>query len=104
MALTEFSEHQTQQMLQAVRGWLGRQQEAQGGQSSGGGYVKLDADTVESLGSDFGLDKPSSHRLLIDLVEEGYLDAECHTSGSEVTPLRHAEVRGLTDKAAGELS
>lgn len=101
MALTEFSEHETQQMLQAVRGWLGSQQ---GEPSSAEGRAKLDADAVESFGSDFGLDKPSSHRLLIDLVKEGYLEAEYQTAESEVTPLRYAEVRGLTDKALGKLS
>jgi ABC-type microcin C transport system permease subunit YejB len=98
MALTEFSEHQTQQMLQAVRSWLGSAKNQEGGSA------KLDADAVESFGSDFGLDKPSSHRLLIDLVDEGYLDAEYHTSESEVTPLRYAEVKGMTDKALGEIS
>lgn len=101
MSLTEFSAHETRQMLQAVRGWLGSQQ---GGAYSDTGYAKLEAETAESLGSDFGLDKPYSHRLLIDLVEEGYIDAECRTSDSEVTPLRYAEVRGLTDRALGELS
>lgn len=103
MVLTEFSEHETQQMLQAVRSWLSYDKN-QEGESTESGAAKLDADAVESFGSDFGLDKPSSHRLLIDLVEEGYIDAECHTSDSEVTPLRYAEVRGLTDKALGELS
>lgn len=101
MAITEFSDHETRQMLLAVRNWLRSQQD---GASQGRGYTTLDADAAESLGSDLGLDKPSSHRLLIDLVEEGYLDAECHTSESEVTPLRYAEVRGLTDRALGELS
>lgn len=103
MALAEFSDHERQQMLQAVRSWLRTQQEQQEGTPSGAG-VKLDADAVESFGSDFGLDKPSSHRLLMDLVEEGYLDADCHTSESEVTPLRYADARSLTDKALGELS
>lgn len=100
MALTEFSEHETRQMLQAVRSWLSSAKN-QGGEPTESGAAKLDADAVESFGSDFGLDKPSSHRLLIDLVDEGYLDAEYHTSESEVTPLRYAEVRGMTDKARG---
>jgi ABC-type microcin C transport system permease subunit YejB len=103
MALAEFSDHETQQMLQAVRNWLRTQRDQQEGTSSGAS-VTLDADAVESFGSDFGLDKPSSHRLLIDLAEEGYLDAECHTSESEVTPLRYADVRILTDKALEKLS
>jgi hypothetical protein len=103
MALAEFSDHEIQQMLQAVRSWLRTQQDQQEG-TPPGTSLKLDADAVESFGGDFGLDKPSSHRLLVDLVEEGYLDAECHTSESEVTPLRYADVRSLTDKALGELS
>lgn len=100
MSLADFNDHEIQQMLQAVRDWLGTYQ----GAPSQEGYAKLDADTAESLGSDFGLDKPSSHRLILDLAREGYLDAECHTSDSEVTPLRYAEVRGLTDRALGKLS
>lgn len=99
MAMTDFSHHETQQMLLAVRNWLRSQQE-----TSPDGYATLDADAAESLGSDLGLDKPSAHRLLIDLAEEGYLDAECHTSSSETTPLRYAKVRGLSDRALGELS
>jgi len=101
MTLTEFSDHQIRQMLQAVRGWL---QDQRRGQSAENGYLKLEADTAESLGSDFGLDKPSAHRLLVALIGEGYLDAECHTTDSEIAPLRYAEVRDLTDKALGKLS
>jgi hypothetical protein len=98
MAITEFDDAQTRQMLLAVRDWLRSRQD-----DASGGYATLDADAADSLGSDLGLDKPSAHRLLIDLTDEGYLDAECHTSGSEVAPLRYAEVRGLTDLALERL-
>lgn len=109
MAIEDFSDHNVQQMLQAVGGRLGsRSSQRPGGDPSGESGsqlgVTLDADAVESLGSDFGLDKPLSHRLLIDLVDEGYLDAEYHTTDSNVTPLRYAEVSGLTHKAREKLS
>lgn len=98
MATTDFSAHETRQMLLAIRNWLREQG------NTDAGHAVLDADAAESLGSDFGLDKPSSHRLVIDLIQEGYLDAESHTTDSEITPLRYAQVRGMTDKALGELS
>lgn len=100
MAISDFNDHEVRQMLQAIQGWLGTHQEAPSREE----YAKLDADAAESLGSDFGLDKPSSHGLILDLEREGYLDAECHTTDSEVTPLRYVEVRGLTDRALGKLS
>lgn len=59
----------------------------------------LDAEAVENLGSNLGLDKPSAHRLVTLLIEEGYLESEYHATCSEVTPLRYAQIRGMTQKA-----
>lgn len=86
-------------MLLAIRNWLSSEEEYVGND----GYVTMDADAVESLGSNLGLDKPSSHRLTLALVEEGYLDGEYVAIDSGVTPLRHIKIRGMTEKALGEM-
>ncbi len=101
MSTEEFSAYQTRHMLLAVRNWLRSEEQRLG--TGEGGYVILDADAAETLGSDLGLDKPSSHRLLVALFEEGYLDGEYVASGSNVTPLRHAQIRGMTKKALKEM-
>lgn len=99
MSTEEFSAYQVRHMLLALRNWLRSEEE----EAQGDGYVTMDADAVESLGSGLALDKPSSHRLTLALVEEGYLDGEYVASDSNVTPLRHLLIRGMTQKALGEM-
>lgn len=86
-------------MLLAIRNWLSSEEEY----ASDDGYVTLDADAVESLGSALALDKPSSHRLMLDLVDEGYLEGEVAVSDSAVTPFRYAQIRGMSRKALAEM-
>ncbi|MDN5697554.1 MAG: hypothetical protein L0G70_06200 [Rubrobacter sp.] len=99
MSTEEFSAYQVRHMLLAIRNWLRSEDEY----ATDGGYVTIDADAVESLGSGLALDKPSSHRLTLALVDEGYLDGEYVASDSNVTPLRHIQIRGVTQKALGEM-
>lgn len=99
MRIMDFSDYQVRHMLLVIRNWL-RSEEGNAGDD---GYVALDADAVESLGSNLGLDKPSSHKLTLALVEEGYLEGEYVASDSEVTPLRYAQIRGMTQKAINEM-
>ena len=95
MSVAEFSTYQVRHMLLAIRNWL-RSEEDGAGED---GYITMDADAVESLGSALALDKPSSHRLVLALVNEGYLDGEIAVSDSAVTPFRYARLRGMTEKA-----
>ena len=99
MSTEEFSSYQVRHMLLAIRNWL-RSEEDGAGED---GYITMDADAVESLGSALALDKPSSHRLTLALVEEGYLEGEYVSSDSGVTPLRYAQIRGMTRKAINEM-
>ena len=99
MSIEEFSSYQVRHMLLAIRNWLRSEEE----EAAGDGYVTMDADAVESLGSGLALDKPSSHRLALALVDEGYLDGEYVASDSEITPLRHLQIRGVTRKALSEI-
>lgn len=99
MSIEEFSNYQVRHMLLAIRNWLSSEEEYVGDD----GHVTMDADAVESLGSNLGLDKPSSHRLTLALVEEGYLEGEYVSSDSGVTPLRYAQIKGMTRKAIGEM-
>lgn len=99
MPITNFSDYQLRHMLLVIRNWLRSEQELAGE----GEHVTLDADVVESLGGNLGLDKPSSHKLTLALVEEGYLEGEYVTSDSEATPLRYAQIRGMTQKAINEM-
>ena len=98
MSTEEFSNYQVRHMLLSIRNWL-RSEEAY----AEDGHVTMDADAVESLGSDLGLDKPSSHRLTLALVEEGYLDGEYVRSDCVLTPMRNAQIRGMTQKAIDEM-
>lgn len=99
MSVEEFSAYQVRHMLLAIRNWLRSEEEA----AAEDGYVTMDADAVESLGSGLALDKPSSHRLVLALVDEGYLEGEVAVSDSGVTPLRYAQLRGMTEKAIEEM-
>lgn len=67
MSIEEFSSYQVRHMLLAIRNWL-RSEEA--GED---GHITMDADAAESLGSALALDKPSAHRMLAALFEDGYL-------------------------------
>lgn len=101
MSTMEFSAYEVRHMLLAIRNWLRSEEEQRGTREDG--YVTLDADAAESLGSDLGLDKPSSHALLVALVEDGYLEGDYVVSDSNVTPLRYAQIRGMTEKAINEM-
>ena len=97
MSIEEFSSYQVRHMLLAIRNWL-RSEEA--GED---GHITMDADAAESLGSALALDKPSAHRMLAALFEDGYLDGEYVASDSEITPLRHLQISGVTQKALSEM-
>lgn len=97
MSIEEFSSYQVRHMLLAIRNWL-RSEEA--GED---GHIIMDADAAESLGSALALDKPSAHRMLALLFEDGYLDGEYVASDSAVTPFRYAQIRGMTQRAIDEM-
>lgn len=99
MSVDEFSAYQVRHMLLAIRNWLRSEEEAAGED----GYITMDAEAAESLGSTLALDKPSSHRLVLALVDEGYLEGEYVASDSTVTPFRYAQIRGMTSKALEEM-